>query len=52
MSTYGGAAVTLRGTELIGVTGVKVGTSTVPATAVSATSLNFVAPAPRLYLRT
>jgi hypothetical protein len=45
VSTYGGAAVTLRGTELIGVTGVKVGTSTVPATAVSATSLNFVAPA-------
>jgi hypothetical protein len=45
VSTIGGTAVTLRGTDLTGVTGVKVGLSTVAATAVSATSLTFVAPA-------
>jgi Papain family cysteine protease/IPT/TIG domain len=45
VSTIGGTAVTLRGTDLAGVASVKVGTSMVPATAVSATSLGFVAPA-------
>jgi len=43
--TTGGATVTLSGTDLTGVTSVKVGTSTVPASGVSATALSFVAPA-------
>jgi len=45
VSTIGGTVVTLRGTELTGVTGVKVGTTAVAATGVTATALSFVAPA-------
>jgi hypothetical protein len=45
VSTYGGTAVTLQGKELTGVTSVKVGTAAVPASAVSASALSFVAPA-------
>lgn len=44
-SVFGGAAVTLTGTNLTGVSSVKVGTMSVPAKAVTATSLTFAAPA-------
>ncbi|MFI5491332.1 IPT/TIG domain-containing protein [Actinoplanes sp. NPDC051859] len=42
---YGGTVVTLTGTSLIGVTGVKVGTAAAPFKQVSPTSLTFTAPA-------
>ncbi|AGZ45137.1 IPT/TIG domain-containing protein [Actinoplanes friuliensis] len=43
--TLGGTTVTLTGRDLTGVTSVKVGTTAVPAKAVTPTSLSFVAPA-------
>ncbi|UQU66518.1 IPT/TIG domain-containing protein [Couchioplanes caeruleus] len=42
---FGGQTVTLTGTDLTGVTAVKIGTSSAPAKAVTATSLSFAAPA-------
>jgi hypothetical protein len=45
VSTLGGAAVAVTGTNLTGATGVKVGTTVVAARAVTATSLTFTAPA-------
>jgi len=45
VSTLGGAVVTLSGTELTGVTSVKLGATPVPATEVTTATLSFVAPA-------
>jgi len=45
VSIFGGRTVTLSGTDLTGVTTVKVGTSSAPAKSVTATSLTFLAPA-------
>ena len=44
VSIFGGKTVTLSGTDLAGVTAVKIGTSSAAAKAVTATSLSFVAP--------
>jgi hypothetical protein len=45
VSTTGGATVTVTGTDLTGVTTVRIGGATVPARAVTATSLTAVVPA-------
>jgi hypothetical protein len=45
VSIAGGTTVTVTGTDLTGVTAVKLGTVSAPAKAVTATSLTFVAPA-------
>ncbi|MEV4702457.1 IPT/TIG domain-containing protein [Actinoplanes sp. NPDC049316] len=45
VSVFGGQTVTLTGTDLTGVTAVKIGTSVATAKAVTARSLSFVAPA-------
>ncbi|MFI5930956.1 IPT/TIG domain-containing protein [Actinoplanes sp. NPDC051494] len=45
VTTLGGQTITVTGTDLTGVSSVKIGTLTAPATKVTATSLTFVAPA-------
>jgi hypothetical protein len=45
VSALGGATVTVTGTDLVGVSAVKLGTTSVAAKNVTATSLSFVAPA-------